>query len=1029
MSYRLRSWMTRTVLQWLQRRFGKRKPPSASPAIKAVEQPSGEVIRSTTGCGSFVGDRPADITSPEPSSNDAPVSTVEQPSDDVICSATGCGSSVGERPADIPPPEPSSNDAPVLQPISADDRHKTPAQLPEYLSTLKSGFTLLLKRTGEVLDGTPFKIPLSAVNTLIDVANVVSENRSNMRTLLNNISRQLDSINAASSLTTSIESKQWIREFSENLKREFDIISAIREKGIPNQILKSDDNVKVIEEAIRNIDDHFKAFLLNLIIAMDRKLDHATVAAAIQILHAAASTEASYNSGDSYDRPSCHPQTRAQYFSKLNDWSSQPGPGVLWMFGPAGTGKSSIAQTFCTQLQDEHRLGASFFFKRGHVSRKNAMKLFPTLAYHLALACPEFQVVITQVLGRNPSVIDQPLSMQFQSLIAEPYQQANLTLPLVLVIDGLDECDREDLQQEIIRTFNRSQLSFRVLIVSRLEPHIEATWEEPCCQGGFCMRVGGSVEDIRAYLTFRLENIRVTHQSMHLTPSPWPDTEIVEQLVDQSSGHFIYASTVIRFLEDEDASPVEGLELLLTTHVNVHGSESPLAALDGLYLQILNMVAPANRVTVLQILSIIAEGLRFSPVQLAWFLQINDDQVRRAMRRLYSVLDIYEDSRSSYLVAHHASFIDFLRDPGRSRDFAVTDDLQHWLALAMAKAYSERRISPLGPFVRHLDLEVITKRKALPDIIEQLHHFNPDLLFGSQIYHVSPVKMCEHVLNWLKDECASETLIKEWQDYMSLIEFNNYCNANYSTKTLGQTSESPPVQQHPDELLRIVQVNLVLGFESQNDVSLYTIRRVLDYSWEDMRSFLLPICSKPDSEREALLMEALHPSCILRCFSDETQWVIAKQCLELAIEDEKHPAWFPFWSFLLRACSPSQDLLQCIMKLAETDELGELERVDCHNIRSWLKTNRDCPKALLRHSRTIGGLYDWQAEYVDNSWEDWRQRTGLGYHDGEHPLTAVELKRRWRVFEEQLPLRGVANLSYLASIMQPLNSSLGRQLL
>ncbi|KAK6971951.1 NACHT domain-containing protein [Favolaschia claudopus] len=520
-----------------------------------------------------------------------------------------------------------------------------------------------------------------------------------MRTLLNNISRQLNSVNAASSLTTSIESKQWIREFSENLKREFDIISAIREKGIPNQILKSDDNVKVIEEAIRNIDDHFKAFLLNLIIAMDRKLDHATVAAAIQILHAAASTEASYNSGDSYDRPSCHPRTRTEYLSFLETWSCEPGPGILWMYGPAGTGKSSIAQTFCTQLHGECRLGASFFFKRGHVSRENALKLVPTVAYHLAIAYPEFKIAITQVLGRDPSKLDQTLQMQFQSLIIDPYETANLGLPLVVVIDGLDECEREDFQQEIIRTLAGSQLPLRLLIVSRPEPHIRDTFEEPSSKHASLLEIHGSQDDIRTYFVARLENIRATHKSMHLTPSPWPHTAIIEQLVRRSSGHFIYASTVIKFIEDEDTSPIDGLEIVLDK-TNAHDSGSPLAALDSLYLQILNTVPPANRFTLLRILSIVAARLSFSLPYVARFMNIRIDQVHRALRRLHSVLEIpVPEYPNLSLLVQSASFMDFLNDPVRSKDFAITEDLQHWVTLSMARCYSEPHLSPCDPIL------------------------------------------------------------------------------------------------------------------------------------------------------------------------------------------------------------------------------------------------------------------------------------------------------------------------------------------
>jgi replication-associated recombination protein RarA len=65
----------------------------------------------------------------------------------------------------------------------------------------------------------------------------------------------------------------------------------------------------------------------------------------------------------------------------LYKWLSQSDfdSSVLWLHGPAGAGKSAIAQSFCQKLEAEDRLGASFFFKRGHPSRGNAKKLFQTV--------------------------------------------------------------------------------------------------------------------------------------------------------------------------------------------------------------------------------------------------------------------------------------------------------------------------------------------------------------------------------------------------------------------------------------------------------------------------------------------------------------------------------------------------------------------------------------------------------------------------------------------------------------------------
>jgi hypothetical protein len=46
------------------------------------------------------------------------------------------------------------------------------SKIPGYAETLKNGFVLLAKKTEPFLNGTPFKIPISVLNSFIDLASV-----------------------------------------------------------------------------------------------------------------------------------------------------------------------------------------------------------------------------------------------------------------------------------------------------------------------------------------------------------------------------------------------------------------------------------------------------------------------------------------------------------------------------------------------------------------------------------------------------------------------------------------------------------------------------------------------------------------------------------------------------------------------------------------------------------------------------------------------------------------------------------------
>ena len=58
-------------------------------------------------------------------------------------------------------------------------------------------------------------------------------------------------------------------------------------------------------------------------------------------------SSALHNSSESYDRGKCHPGTRKFVLEKILQWAKNPNNlGLLmWIFGPAGAGKSSIMQS------------------------------------------------------------------------------------------------------------------------------------------------------------------------------------------------------------------------------------------------------------------------------------------------------------------------------------------------------------------------------------------------------------------------------------------------------------------------------------------------------------------------------------------------------------------------------------------------------------------------------------------------------------------------------------------------------------
>jgi len=209
-------------------------------------------------------------------------------------------------------------------------------------------------------------------------------------------------------------------------------------------------------------------------------------------------------------------------------WSSESG-SILWLHGPAGAGKSAIAQSFCQKLVAESCLGASFFFKRGHPSRGSGNKLFPTIAYQLSLCLPGFDTAISEIMEQNPSIIDRDLSIQLQKLIIEPCRRSICTGTLVIVIDGLDECEGQNIQQEILRSIGtiirEGPIPLRFFVASRPEPHIREIFSGALIGIHHPVNIEQSFEEVRKYLLNEFARIHGEHQTMVMVPLPWPMSE------------------------------------------------------------------------------------------------------------------------------------------------------------------------------------------------------------------------------------------------------------------------------------------------------------------------------------------------------------------------------------------------------------------------------------------------------------------------------------------------------------------------
>ena len=209
----------------------------------------------------------------------------------------------------------------------------------------------------------------------------------------------------------------------------------------------------------------------------------------------------------------------------------------------------------------------------------------------------EFVPFVEDRIDKDWDLFTKICGIQIQELLVEPLLSLKSTNTLVspprlVVIDGLDECTNPDVQCLLLRAIAHAlpQIPYplRFLITSRPEAHITHVFNhDPALQPLPVQRYNLSDDpdadmDIRNFLKKEFVDIRRVHRLGKHLPHIWPDQQAISSLVERSSGHFIYPSTVLRYIQSQKHRPDDRLEVILRLRSPEEGDQ-PYAQLDALY--------------------------------------------------------------------------------------------------------------------------------------------------------------------------------------------------------------------------------------------------------------------------------------------------------------------------------------------------------------------------------------------------------------------------------------------------------------
>jgi len=359
---------------------------------------------------------------------------------------------------------------------------------------------------------------------------------------------------------------------------------------------------------------------------------------------------------------------------------------VYWLFGPAGSGKTTIAYTvarrfeFAGDADDTTILGGNFFCSRLFDETQRANPIVRTIVYHLALKCKPFADALCHS-GRFET-IHHNVRSQLEGLLIGPWDEckaarlADRSLPAqyLIIIDALDEIDGRggsEFLRVLLNVIDEHRLQgLKFFATSRPDPdlvtHLES-FENKMLYHLEQVPIEEAQADIARYLKTSLPDFALRPE--------------MENVVVQAAGLFIYAATVVKYLEDYELPEQEEIlaKLQSSSDLAILKTSDGTSLLDDLYLQILSDAfhdlqpdVRSRRLQILYTFLCTAERTSTSIVVDLLFSSNNTNSTfshtliaDKILQRLHAVLY----TEHSKVLWYHKSFPDFLFDRNRSKEF------------------------------------------------------------------------------------------------------------------------------------------------------------------------------------------------------------------------------------------------------------------------------------------------------------------------------------------------------------------------
>jgi hypothetical protein len=471
----------------------------------------------------------------------------------------------------------------------------------------------------------------------------------------------------------------------------------------------------------------------------------------------------------------CLAGTRQNLLADLFAWFDDVDPArerVFWLNGLAGTGKTTVARTIATHAHKKGRLGAAFFFSRNIAVTRSPSAILPTIAYQLAHYQRPFRTAVCRAVGADEDVRDRGIATQADVLFSNLRGVTVPDTPLLIVLDGLDECYLENGYEgggavPLLLAQFASVPSVKILITSRVEDTLKHMFDGVPNLALHNIEADVVQSDILHYLKHTLGE----HARVRKLPPPFPTDDALHELVKRAGTLFIYAATVVKWVSDSKADPRLRLQQVLDQVVDEVAFQHKL--LDGMYLQIIAGAAQTSGNPLLHehalanILSTVVLLQEPMNVPALASLASEDEQAGALLPLLSAVLLM---DKTTPVQLFHPSFPDFITDEGRCSDkrFLVRRAEGH---LRLAIRCLEIMIAGLRENICDLEDPSLPNNEVADLELRLENAASPQLRYACKYWHVH---ICladvtsPDLVKCLEAFCTSHLL--HWVELLSLLD-------------------------------------------------------------------------------------------------------------------------------------------------------------------------------------------------------------------------------------------------------------------